>query len=183
MEKQAKGKGPLKILFKIDESLAFVEQHVATVLFIAMIGAMVFQVTARFILQFPAPWTEELSRYLWIGVGFVGTAVALRNHQHIEVNLIAPVFDKIKDEKRKAVALRLLDLLRFAIVFTFCVYMARMCFNFTMQIIPMEQLTPALQMPKWWIDAVICFGWAAMAFHSFVIIVKNLTQKMGDDQA
>ena len=183
MQKKTNGKGPLGILFKIDEALSLVERHVATILFILMIFFMVFQVTARFILQFPAPWTEELSRYLWIGVGFIGSAVALKNHQHIEINLIAPLIDSIKNEHRRAQFIWAMDLVRFIIVFVFCVYMAHKCFNFTLRIIAMEQLTPALQMPKWWIDAVICFGWAAMAFHSFVIIVKTLLQKIGDERS
>jgi len=174
IEKKAKVNRPLAALFKIDDFLGFVEKHVATLLFIAMIFFMVFQVTARFILQFPAPWTEELSRYLWIGVGFIGTAVALKNHQHIEINLIIPIIDKIKGARNKAIFVKCIDLIRFTVILVFCVYMTRLCFDFTLRVIQMQQLTPALQMPKWWIDAVICFGWAAMAFHSVIIIIKTI---------
>ncbi|MCL2617054.1 MAG: TRAP transporter small permease [Defluviitaleaceae bacterium] len=181
MENQTKGKDPLRILWKIDDYLEIAERHVATLLFIAMIFFMVYQVTARFILQIPAPWTEELSRYLWICMGFIGSAVAMKNHQHIEINIIASFFDNMQDEKKKAKMTKLLDLVRFAIIFGFCVYMAQMCFDFTIRVIATNQLTPALQIPKWWIDAVICFGWAAMAFHSAIIIAKTLSPKTGDE--
>jgi len=181
MENQTKGKKPLDILWKIDDFMALGEKHVATLLFIAMIFFMVYQVTARFILQIPAPWTEELSRYLWICMGFIGSGVAMKTQTHIEINVIQTYIDNVKDTKKKAQVIKLIDLVRFSIILAFCAYMAHMCFDFTLRVIAMNQLTPALQIPKWWIDAVITFGWASMAFHSFILILKTLFLQTGDE--
>jgi TRAP-type C4-dicarboxylate transport system permease small subunit len=61
--------------------------------------------------------------------------------------------------------------------------MARMCLEFLIRVIAMEQLTPALQMPKWWLDAVILFGWCAMAFHSLIILIKVFIPQTGGESS
>ncbi|MCD6362807.1 MAG: TRAP transporter small permease [Synergistetes bacterium] len=47
-----------------------------------------FQVINRFILHVPAPWTEEISRYLFVWTSFVGAAKALKSNAHVGTQVL-----------------------------------------------------------------------------------------------
>ena len=46
------------------------------------------QVIFRYILKSPLAWSEELARYLFVWVSFIGSVVAARRNQHIGVEML-----------------------------------------------------------------------------------------------
>ena len=52
-----------------------------------MIGAIFLQVFFRFVVQSPLYWTEELSRYSFVYVVFIGSAWAGKKHMHLRILL------------------------------------------------------------------------------------------------
>ncbi|RPI03324.1 MAG: TRAP transporter small permease [Zetaproteobacteria bacterium] len=60
-------------------------EAVATAFFIAMFGAALLQVMARYVLFVPIPWTEELARILFSWSMLLGIAVAIRRREHVRV--------------------------------------------------------------------------------------------------
>lgn len=60
----------------------------ALVLFVVL-GAVVFlQFLSRYVLNDSVAWTEEISRYLLIGVAYAGSVTALRKQGHILLDVI-----------------------------------------------------------------------------------------------
>jgi TRAP-type C4-dicarboxylate transport system permease small subunit len=57
-------------------------------LFLIIFASVLLQIFLRYLLNFPLTWSEELSRYLFIMVCFLGWTLATRNKSHIKVNLI-----------------------------------------------------------------------------------------------
>lgn len=57
------------------------------------------QVIYRYVLKSPLAWSEELARYLFVWVSFIGSFVAARRNQHIGVELLV---GKTKGVVRKA---------------------------------------------------------------------------------
>jgi TRAP-type C4-dicarboxylate transport system permease small subunit len=55
---------------------------------ISMVLIIFAQVVTRYVLRVPLSWSEELSRYLFIWVIFLGTAVAVGNKSHIIIDFI-----------------------------------------------------------------------------------------------
>lgn len=53
------------------------------VLFWALAGVVFLQFFTRYVLNDSVAWTEEIARYLLIGVGFIGSTVAVRKNTHI----------------------------------------------------------------------------------------------------
>jgi TRAP-type C4-dicarboxylate transport system permease small subunit len=73
---------------EIDLSGTPIEAWVALVLFWAL-GAVVFhQFFTRYVLNDSAAWTEEIARYLLIGVVFVGAAIGVAKNNHIQVDFL-----------------------------------------------------------------------------------------------
>ncbi|WP_425073560.1 TRAP transporter small permease [Sagittula sp. S175] len=55
--------------------------------FIGMLAVMFIQVTARYALAVGVPWTDETSRFLYIGQIFLGMSIAQRYGQHIRTTV------------------------------------------------------------------------------------------------
>ena len=54
-----------------------------------LLGATVFyQFFTRYALNNSASWTEEIARYLLIGVVFVGASIGVAKNNHIQVDLL-----------------------------------------------------------------------------------------------
>lgn len=71
----------MKKLYKIFDGITMA-------VFVAMILVVVLQIIFRFILRISVPWTEELSRLLFIYIGFFGTAIAVREKELIVIDLL-----------------------------------------------------------------------------------------------
>lgn len=61
------------------------EDFVTLILFWALILVVFAQFFSRYVMGSPIGWTEEIARYLLIGVGFMGSVMAARNGSHIMV--------------------------------------------------------------------------------------------------
>ncbi|HEY0857530.1 MAG TPA: TRAP transporter small permease [Albitalea sp.] len=64
-----------------------IEGWIALVLFWALGLTVLYQFFTRYALNDSAAWTEEIARYLLIGVVFVGAAVGVARNTHIRVEL------------------------------------------------------------------------------------------------
>lgn len=61
------------------------EDTVVLLLFWAMAGVVFLQFFSRYVMNDSIGWTEELARYLLIGVTFTGAVIAARKNTHIAV--------------------------------------------------------------------------------------------------
>lgn len=61
---------------------------IAIVIFVLMVAVVIMQVFFRYVMHISAPWTEELSRLLFIYIGFMGTAIATRENEFIVVDIV-----------------------------------------------------------------------------------------------
>lgn len=58
-------------------------------LFWALAGVVFLQFFSRYVMNSSIGWTEEIARYLLIGVTFVGAVIATRKGAHIAIELLA----------------------------------------------------------------------------------------------
>jgi len=71
---------PFKDIFQ-NSSIGF-----AALAVVVMTLLVFFQVANRYIIGWVVPWTEEVSRILFIWITFVGAYIALKMHSHIAVS-------------------------------------------------------------------------------------------------
>ena len=64
------------------------EAWVALALFWALGLTVFYQFFTRYVVNDSAAWTEEIARYLLIGVVFVGAAIGVRKNNHIHVDFL-----------------------------------------------------------------------------------------------
>ncbi|MDQ2084174.1 TRAP transporter small permease [Xanthobacteraceae bacterium Astr-EGSB] len=62
--------------------------YVCSALFFVMISVSLLQVFFRYVLNDSLTWSEELARYLFVWVSFLGSIIALHRGLHIEVDVV-----------------------------------------------------------------------------------------------
>jgi TRAP-type C4-dicarboxylate transport system permease small subunit len=72
----------------VDLSQYGFEDWVALGIFWALALVIFYQFVTRYVLNDSASWTEEIARYLLIGVAFVGAAMNTRKNNHIHVDFL-----------------------------------------------------------------------------------------------
>lgn len=68
-------------------------------IFLALLCVVVLQIIARSVLTISIPWTEELSRFLFIWLTYIGAAIAARKGSNIVIDML---IQKIPNKFRKA---------------------------------------------------------------------------------
>lgn len=68
----------------LDRSLA----AICVVLFAVLVLTVVWQVFSRQVIQNPSTWSEEAARYLFVWLGFFGTALVFSERGHIAVDFV-----------------------------------------------------------------------------------------------
>ncbi len=87
------------------------EGSVAAVLFAVLVAVVLLQVVGRLGIFLPPIWTEELSRWLWVWMAFIGIAEVERTDGHLRVEFVPEMLRW----KARLVLFSLIDVLYFAI--------------------------------------------------------------------
>jgi TRAP-type transport system small permease protein len=140
----------------IDLSHTPIEAWFALALFWALGATVFYQFFTRYALNNSASWTEEIARYLLIGVVFVGATIGVAKNNHIQVDLLYRWLPKAVARVLAVVV----DAIRIAFFASMAVFTAQM-----MQKMGNYQMT-IVDLPMNIVYSVVLFGFAAMAVRS-----------------
>jgi TRAP-type transport system small permease protein len=132
------------------------EAWASVLLFWALGGVVFTQFFTRYALNDSASWTEEIARYLLIGVVFVGASIGVAKNNHIQVDLLY----RYLPAGVSRVMATLVDVIRIAFYAAMTVYTVQM-----MQKMGSYQMT-IIDLPMNIVYSVVLFGFAAMALRS-----------------
>lgn len=162
-----------KGMVKIEEALATSISWLCAAWFATMILCMVWQVVSRFILHMSVPWTDELSRYLWITLCFLGAGAAISHNEHVEINIIASLLKKKEDSKKYMLA-RLSDIVRYTVMLCLSIFMAYLWIEFTLKAMKLGQASAAMMIPMVVPYFIIDFGMVSIALHSLFRLIISI---------
>src|SRR5512141_3015004 len=93
-------------MYKLLDCIEKALDAVMVLMMIVMGGSVVLQVASRYVFNRPTSWSEELARYLFVWITFLGAAVVIRKRRHVDVTVLT---DRLPPGAAK-VAYRLADL-------------------------------------------------------------------------
>ena len=102
----------------VDLSVYRFEDWCALAIFWALALVIFYQFFTRYALNDSASWTEEIARYLLIGVAFVGAAMNVRKNNHIHVDFVYRLIPRWAGRPMSV----LVDVLRIAF-FAYCIWL------------------------------------------------------------
>ena len=115
------------MITRISDGFCKVEKTVTWIAFAIMLALLLIQVICRYVFSMPLAWAEEMVRYTYIAVSFVGAIVAVRERSHIGIDIILSIIKKIaKNDAKKEQ--RLLDVPIPALVAVMAVTKIRLLF-------------------------------------------------------
>ena len=132
------------------------EAWASLLLFWALGGVVFTQFFTRYFLNDSASWTEEIARYLLIGVVFVGASIGVAKNNHIQVDLLY----RYLPQKAGRVMAIAVDAIRIAFYASMSVFTVQM-----MQKMGAYQMT-IIDLPMNIVYSVVLFGFVTMAVRS-----------------
>ena len=140
----------------VDLSHTPAEAWAALLMFWALGGVVFYQFFTRYALNNSASWTEEIARYLLIGVVFVGASIGVAKNNHIQVDLLYRYLGK-GVSRVLAIAV---DIVRIAFFFSMSYFTVQM-----MQKMGSYQMT-IVDLPMNIVYSVVLFGFVVMSLRS-----------------
>ncbi|WP_158735830.1 TRAP transporter small permease [Alteribacillus sp. YIM 98480] len=79
----------MKIIKFLDR---YIEEYLLIFTTAVLVITLFIQVVTRNILGFTFPWTEELARYMFIWMLFIGVSYAVKKNKHLKIESLALLF-------------------------------------------------------------------------------------------
>lgn len=154
---------------KVDLSDLRWSDSIVFIVFWVLFGVVFLQLVARYVFNDSPGWTEEIARYLLIGVTFIGSVLAMRKGTHIAVEA---AFKYLKPNARHWLLVAI-D----ATVMMFCGLMAWTAADLSMRT---NQYMVTIEVSKSIVYWVVCASFVAMTFYAAVRLVRRLQGRESD---
>lgn len=149
-----------------------IQEYVVIFLVSVCILVGTLQVASRFIFSISIPWSEELIRYSFVWIVFIGASLAVRDNQHATITVVA---DLLPAKAREIISI-IVDLLCIA----FAYFMITEGFNLVKMQIATNQLTSATELPIAIVTVIIPVGAILMVLNyikKIFLSIKKIGQK------
>ena len=142
------------------------------VISVVMICVTLAQVIFRYVIAAPLPWSEEMARYCFVWIVFLGGALGLARGIHLGVDLFVNMLPRG--------AQRWLDILTSLLIAAF----AAIVINASFPVLNMNmfQRSPALGVQMSWIYIAITISMALIVFICAERIIKQLLTKREQEE-
>lgn len=161
------------IITKVNDAFYKVEKTVTWIAFAVMLSLLLIQVFCRYVFSMPLAWAEELVRYTYIAVSFLGASVAVRERTHISIDILPSLLEsKIKDPAKKEVYMDILDTFASIVQTVFFVVISIWMIRYNIDV--QNQITTANQWPMWLMCLPVSISCVLMAFHSVLNTVEDI---------
>lgn len=152
---------------KFVEGVNLLLKYIVSVMFIALAVLVFFQVITRFVIDYPLAWSEEISKYLMIYIVFLGSALAVKDRQHIAIDFLTEIVSPANKRKLNGLILMICSI--FFVILTY--------FGFVLTFMVIDQATPTLRFSIAWAYAAIPIGSLFMLLNAIYILTATSPEK------
>lgn len=167
------------IITKINNAFYITEKTISWIVFAVMLLLLLIQVFCRYLFEMPLAWAEETVRYTYIGVSFIGAAVASREKSHITIDILPSIFEKIKDEKKKVIVNSILGIFVGIVETAMFVILAMWMFEYVADLQLRNQITTCNQWPMYLMALPVAISCVLIVIHSFLNSIESLISLIG----
>lgn len=155
----------MKVLRFLDENF---ERIFLTILLATMSVVIGVQVFMRYIFRASLSWSEELTRYCFVWMCYIGISYGVKMQRHIKVDAVALLLPK-KIQKYLGILANLIFL-------GFALMMIQESWGVREMIAELGQESPAIGIPMQWVYTAVPFGFCMVIFR----ICQNLVLQFRD---
>jgi TRAP-type C4-dicarboxylate transport system permease small subunit len=144
----------------------YLEMSICIILMSAMTLLVFVQVIMRYVFQNSLSWSEELARYLFIWLIYIGISYGCKIMKHIKIDAGLKLFPK----KIRPLIVVLGDLL----VLGFAIYIVITGYELILMQVRLHKVSPALQLPLQYVNAAPVAGFALAAVRQIQTIIYRI---------
>ncbi|MDR0435134.1 MAG: TRAP transporter small permease [Gracilibacteraceae bacterium] len=159
----------------IDRIILYFEEITLCILFAVMPLVCIFQVLCRYAFHFPAPWTEELMRALFVWATFIGASLGVKYGAHLGVTAIVNLFPPRFRSAFQA--------LIFLLCAGFCLFFTYSGYTMVAHQTTMNQLLPVTRLPVGLTTACLPVGFGLMTIRMLLRTWDSLQEALHPDLA
>ena len=164
----------MNILFGLKRPIDRLLEATLILLFFTLFACVIIQVFTRYVMNDPAIFTEEASRFAIIWLSLLGTAYACGRLEHMAYSMFP---DKLKGEK-------LLAHMRSVAVLVLFFALGVMCYGggrLMLRAFDFEQLSATLALPMGYVDLCIPISGALIVYYEILVLLKPANFKAADE--
>ena len=162
-----------KVLGTANNAILKVEEFLLGVITIALVAAIFIEVVCRYVLFISTAWSEELARYLFIVLTFVGSSYAYYTHDHIEIDILNQVIRSSK-LKNKDKVIKGIGIMGNVATMIFLVIFNGIFWGYLAKIFDMGLLSPTMHIPMVLIYSFVYIGGALSIVHGLYVLACDL---------
>lgn len=155
----------MKALKWLDEN--FEEKIMASTLW-GIVVIMGIQVIMRYVFKSSLKWSEEVSRYLFIWMVFIGMSYAIKQKSHMRIDMLEHFFPKLQKG---------LEFLADFCFFIFAAYMIGPGITVIKSLITTGQTSPAAEIPMYIVYTGLLVGFFLVLFRIVQKYILRLLQR------
>ncbi|OIJ14044.1 TRAP transporter small permease protein [Anaerobacillus arseniciselenatis] len=160
----------MKILKWLDEH---VEESLLVIFSVIMVVVIALQVFMRFVLGSSLAWSEELARYCFIWLVYIGISYGVKKQRHIKVDVVLIM---LKD-KLKVV----LSIIANIIFLGFALFVIIYGYGVAAKVLAWGQVSPALHMPMGLVYMATPVGMGLTAIRLIQQLIKQFKSLFGEE--
>lgn len=144
------------------------EEVLMGVLLVAITLVMFIQVFLRFVIGHALSFPEELARYLFIWLSFLGISYSVRCRNSLKVDVLEIAIPKLKP---------ILNMIGNLCFLGFCIFMTKEGFIAVKQIFIYKQTSAAMNLPMWIVYGAFFVGCILSVIRLIQVIYEDITHK------
>ncbi|HHY28757.1 MAG TPA: TRAP transporter small permease [Desulfitobacterium dehalogenans] len=107
-----------KMLMRLNKFIYTIERYLLAFIMYALVAVLFINVIFRFVLFIPSAWADELARFTFVWLVFLGASTAMYKWEHIDINLIDTILEKLIKNNEKLYNKALNAVKKFAVICT-----------------------------------------------------------------
>jgi TRAP-type C4-dicarboxylate transport system permease small subunit len=164
------GPGAWPALARVEGAIVRLIEAILVLLLAGMVAMVFTNVVLRYVFNLNLPFSEEMSRYFFVWLTFVGAVLTFREHGHIGVEAMVRLFGR---RGRLVLMLVTNAIIVFCMVVLFLGTWRQHPINATM-------FAPISRLPMIWVFGIAYFTAIGIAFIALVRILRILTGRMSE---
>ncbi|MBO1001823.1 TRAP transporter small permease [Pseudogracilibacillus auburnensis] len=161
----------MKYLNAIKKGIEYITSKVLVLMFMVMLLLVIIQVLYRYVLHIPIPWAEELARYLFTWLIFLGASLTSAKDEHLAIT----VFRDLIPVKYREFIIIVID----TIILVFLYILMIKSIDLVGQV--KSTKTPVLQISMAFPYMSILVGSASMFIHTLINIIGRMMKIVKPD--
>ena len=164
------------ILKYVNDIILKIETFLLSLFTLTLVVVIFIEVICRYLLFISTAWAEELARYLFVWLTYIGSAYALSEGGHIEIDVFKQLLVNVKSIKNKERVIQFLEIISLISTMIFLLMFCYLFWDYMLKIWVTNQTSPTMHIPMGLVYLPVFVGIVVSIYHEVYLLSISLTK-------